>query len=309
MGLSNKKNINLTTMTKSSSESMINKRKAENDIIDLTGIVSELKKTRQEFGDCTKYLKRNIETIYDASQVRLYLSSSEIDVPKHSSLRKSKIIIDTKNVHLIKSAEYTNRCHRKSHILTNSCQPFYISGKQKELDEKDGISGTIFENKLEELDEKNDDNDINVENIISQKNSFLSCPFSSVITIDKAISFYPKPRIITESKYPFPIIHINGQFTNLTKIQSNEIVGQSLSKLVLSPNLSKLLFRCMMKSEIGCEAIVEVFCPKNNSIRCFTLVFPVVSNVVTKTGARMKVTHFALELKKCRKPPRLIPQS
>merc|ERR1712183_158759 len=168
----------------------------------------------------------------------------------------------------------------------------------------DGTSGTIFENKVEELDEKNGDNDINFENIISQKKSFLSCPFSSVITIDKAISFYPKPRIITESKYPFPVIHINGRFTNLTKIQSNEIIGQSLSKLVLSPNVSKLLFDCM-KSEIGREVVVdvfsrkinsskEVFCAKQNSIRCSTLVFPVVSNFVTKTGARMKVTHFAL---------------
>merc|ERR1711971_277877 len=172
--------------------------------------------------------------------------------------------------------------------LTNSCQPFYVSGKQKELDEEDRANNIIFENKLEELDEKDGANDVNYENNFSQKKSFLPCSFSSVITIDKAISFYPKPRIITESKYPFPIIHINGRFTNLTKIQSNEIIGQSLSKLVLSPNLSKLLFGCMMKSEIGCEAIVEVFCPKNNSIRCFTLVFPVVSNVVKKTGARMK---------------------
>jgi hypothetical protein len=303
---------------------VINKRKAENDII--AGIFSELKKSRHELGDCSKYLKRTNETIYDASQVRLYLSSSEIGISKQSSLHKSKVIIDTTNVHLIKSAEYTDRCHRTSHPsvnflnkLTNSCQPHYDSCKQKELDEKYGANDINFENKLEELDEKDGANDVNYENNISQKKSFLSCPFSSVITIDKAINFYPKPRIITESKYPFPVIHINGRFTNLTKIQSNEIIGQSLSKLVLSPNVSKLLFDCMMKSEIGGEAVVdvfsrktnsskEVFCAKQNSIRCSTLVFPVVSNLVTKTGARMKVTHFALELKKCRKPPHTFPQ-
>lgn len=273
---------------------MSNKRMSGDNDIDR--ISTELKKSKYGFfvGDCTKYLDGTNETNYDASNVQRYFLNTGI--PKQSLDSEPKIMIDKTNVHLIKSAEYSNPCHRTNHDsvktygeLTNLCQPFYSQEKKKELDKKDCSKDIVYENDIQK--------------------SFLSCPFSSVITLDQALSFYPRPRIVTESKYPFTVLHINGRLTNLTKIQSNEIIGQRLSRLVLSTNLMTLLFNCIEESEV----IVDVLsrktisykgagCPKQNSIRCFMSVFPVVPNFVTKTqdtNNTMKVTHFVLELKKC----------
>jgi len=96
---------------------VVNKKKHDRDIVEdirhLDSIITELNKRKGEFADCSKYLKRTKETIYDASQARLYLSRSGFEVPKNSTDRKSKINIDTSNVTLIKSADYSKPWHAK----------------------------------------------------------------------------------------------------------------------------------------------------------------------------------------------------
>merc|ERR1719291_331854 len=162
------------------------------------------------------------------------------------------------------------------------------------------------------LDQKNTADDDISENNNKHKNSLLSCSFLSVMSLDQAIGFYPKPRIVAESKYPFTVVHVNGRFTYLTKLESNEVIGEKLSNLGLSGNLNELLFDCIKESEIGKEVIVNVLSrktisfntpsyTKEESMHCFMTVLPV-SNYDSKTGVMnemMKLTHFVLELKKC----------
>jgi len=198
--------------------------------------------------------------------------------------------------------------------MANISEFFYVTEKEKNHELNYVIDSILVQNDR-------------VDDIIStnseQKNSLLSCPFSSVIALDQAIGFYPKPRIVAESNYPFTVVHANGRFSNLSKLQSDEVIGQRLSNIVLSFNLSKLLLDCIKESEIGSEVIVDVLsgktnstdaakCPKQESIRCFMTVFPVVPNFDSKSGVNdemMKVTHFVLELKKCNYPLLMYAQS
>lgn len=143
------------------------------------------------------------------------------------------------------------------------------------------------------------------ENINSQHSNFLP---SSIISLDQAISFYPKPRIVIEAEYPYLIVHTNAGYAHLTGLQTDQIIGHPLFNfLAFSLGNQMSLKHCVSMSEVGKNVDVEVVANdpdkseslSKNLIKCSLTAYPVMSrssDAIKAGKGHVGLSHYVLDV-------------
>jgi len=208
------------------------------------------------------------------------------------------------------------------HDAAKYCQSYYIYHLNDNCDDiqlkRPPTNACNRSNFANEHKEEYQHDVIESENYNGQHKNFLP---SSIISLDQAISFYPKPRIVIEAEYPYLIVHTNAGYAHLTGLQTDQIIGYPLFDFLnFSAGNHMSLKHCVSMSEVGKNVDVQVVASTSDSsselssktfIQCSLTAYPVMSRSsnTTKVGKGLGLSHYVLDVIKCQESCMIVDDS
>lgn len=274
--------------------------------------------------------KRKLEKINDNDSINYFDSekkSSYISLPKNHYENREEEMVDCYTSSQHSTIPDCVRCSLIDHVSSNTlcqdvaiyCQLYY----EDHLNVKEKVKPLSSNLRRVHQNQRRLDRQE-----FSNSNSFM---LSSILSIEDAISFIPKPRVVVEAKYPFMIVHANSSYEHLTGESNYNLIGKELPEVLAircntmngKENLLPLLETCAHLSELGNNVTADLFSSRSmKTIKCSLTVYPVIPrNKVmgndekdTKNKCKSYISHYVLDMissseNECKIPkPEIVPE-